>query len=170
MSHRVVVSVRLGTGPVSCGRAAGGRACRAGRAAHPRAPRLSPRASLPPALTLRANHTPNNAAAYYLLKRFICSYIGLMVSDRCERLRAALRQHPASYYAKRVVTGARPVGLMLMASAASWCAGCWWVLGGQAGCQRGAGGARSCRAPAAATHMRGQVARKSFIDSRAPAF
>lgn len=39
------------------------------RAPHP-APRC-PRAA--PALTLRANHTPNNAAAYYLLPRFIRS-------------------------------------------------------------------------------------------------
>lgn len=33
-----------------------------------------------------ANHTPNNAPAYYLLLRFICSCIGLMASDRYERL------------------------------------------------------------------------------------
>lgn len=92
MSHRVVVSVRLGTGPVSCGRAAGEdkRVARQVARRDPRAPapRNPPRNPVP-ALTLRANHTPNNAAAYYLLLRFICSYIGLMVSDRCERLLAA---------------------------------------------------------------------------------
>lgn len=70
------------------------------------------------ALTLRANHTPNNAAAYYLLLRFICSYIGLMVSDRCERLRPVGRQHPV----RRALRRAARVG---PAAGSAWWSACW---------------------------------------------
>lgn len=153
---------------MSCGRAAGedkrvARQAAPARATAPRAPRRSA-----PALTLRANHTPNNAAAYYLLLRFICSYIRLMVSDRCVRLRATLRQHPAEYYEKRVVSGVRLADIIASAGElmTMLMQGCsvgrrlgerWW-------CEM------MPAATPAATHMRGQVARKSFIDSRAPAF
>lgn len=77
------------TGPVSVRASRRARTERVSRQLHRRTPRTSHPTQRTPAaaVTLRADHTPNNAAGYYLLLRFICSYIGLMVSDRCERLR-----------------------------------------------------------------------------------
>lgn len=138
-----VVSVRLGTGAgVERAGRRRGQACRAPSSAERApAPRAPPAPCPAPALTLRANHTPNNAAAYYLLLRFICSYIGLMVSDRCERLQPLYDNiRPSS-------TGSTewPArgGLVCWRRQASWWRGCRRAV---AGSRLGsAGGARLCR-------------------------